>query len=170
MAEQDKEIYKTIPSCTNYESSNFGNVRSIDFTVIRSDGKPYTNKSKILKQSNCKGYLRVFIGGKLRYVHQLVAESFLNHISNGHKIVVDHVNEDKTDNRLCKLQLLTNRANLAKSKKLLNSASKYTGVFYRNNRNKWFSQIRIDGVQVYLGSYKNEYDAHLAYQNKLITI
>ena len=52
---------------------------------------------------------------KCMSIHQLVAMSFLGHSPDGtHKVVVDHVNDDKIDNRVKNLQLLSNRENCNK--------------------------------------------------------
>ena len=37
--------------------------------------------------------------------------TFLGHETNGHKLVVDHINGDKSDDRVKTLELVTNRAN-----------------------------------------------------------
>lgn len=158
------EIWKDISSCPNYQASNLGNIRSKDFIVIRSDGKPHTVKSKILKQSLNSGYLCVNVKGK-KYVHQLIAEAFLNHKTKGHKgKVVDHIDNDRMNNKLSNLQLITNRQNCSKNR---TGISDKTGVFWRKNRGHWFSQIQINGKQTYLGSFKTELEASNAYQNKL---
>ena len=98
-------------------------------------------------------------------VHQLVAMAFLGHVPCGHKIVVDHINHDKLNNRLENLQLITNRENCSKDVK--NKSSKYTGVSWDKARNKWVSQIKINGKTVPLGRYKCELVASIVYQKKL---
>lgn len=50
-------------------------------------------------------------------VHLLVAESFLNHKTDGtNKIVVDHIDNDKTNNKLENIQLITIERKLFKRK------------------------------------------------------
>jgi len=41
--------------------------------------------------------------------------AFLNHTPCGHKLIVDHINENKLDNRVENLQLITNKQNVIKS-------------------------------------------------------
>ena len=74
-----------------------------------------TVKGKILSPSTDKyGYLRVILSkdGKAKnfQVHRLVYEAFCGEIPDG--LVVNHINEDKTDNRLENLNLLTPKENL----------------------------------------------------------
>ena len=43
------------------------------------------------------------------------------------------------------------------------STSGYKGVHWRNDRNRWRAEIRIDGKLIYLGLFKNPEDASKAY-------
>jgi hypothetical protein len=49
----------------------------------------------------------------------------------------------------------------------IKSTSKYTGVSFRKDRNKWAAEIKINGKRIKLGHYSIEEDAHLAYQAAL---
>ena len=116
------------------------------------------------------GYHRVKLcinGVGSRYtVHQLVAIAFLGHIINGHKTVVDHVDNDKTNNIVDNLQLITNRHNC--SKDIKNKTSKYTGVSYNKRyKNKWVAQIQVNGKKVDIGRFTTESEAGEAYQKHL---
>lgn len=46
-------------------------------------------------------------------------------------------------------------------------SSKYIGVSWHKTNNKWTSSIKLNGKQKHLGSYDNEFEAHLAYQKEL---
>jgi len=153
------EIWKDVIGYKGiYIVSNLGRVKSLKF-----------NKEKILKSViNSNGYYTVVLynnNTKTRKVHQLVAESFLDHKPCGHKLVVDHINDIKTDNRVKNLQIVTQRYNACKTQGVY--TSKYKGVFWKKERNKWEAGIGINNKRKYLGLFINEYDAHLAYQNAL---
>ena len=160
-----EEIFKDIPGYEGlYQVSNLGRVKSLSRKVCNYRGC-YFSKERILKQFIRKTYKMVNIRSSNRMVHQLIAMAFLNHIPCGHKVVVDHINHDKLNNRLENLQLITNRENCSKDVK--NKTSKYTGVSWSKSRNKWVSQIKINGKTVPLGRYKCELVAYIVYQKKL---
>tara|TARA_R110002073_G_scaffold275180_1_gene438716 strand:- start:1843 stop:2346 length:504 start_codon:yes stop_codon:yes gene_type:complete len=149
------EIWKDVKGYEkHYKVSNLGRVKSIKF-----------NKEKVLSKTKLSnGYLKVLLckngKSKTKTVHSLVAESFLNHKSNIY-IVVDHINNIKTDNKLSNLQIISQRENSSKDRK--NKYSNYTGVTFHKNDNKWQSSIVIDGQQIYLGYFKSESRASIAY-------
>ena len=137
-----------------YQVSDLGRVKSVKF-----------DKEKILsKTKSSGGYLKVSLckdgKSKTKIVHSLVAQSFLNHKSNIY-IVVDHINNVKTDNRLSNLQIISQRENSTKDKN--NKYSNYAGVTWHKNDKKWQSSIIVDGNQVYLGYFKSEERASIAY-------
>jgi len=166
----ENEIWKDIPNYEGiYQVSNLGRIKSLS-RKIRSCHRVYFSKEKILKPcwtdkayhivNLCKDKKR-----KTLKVHQLVAVMFLNHTPCGYDKVVDHIDNNPLNNHVDNLQLISNRQNLSKDKK--NKTSKYTGVGWHKASNSWRSRIYIDKKNVLLGNFDNEYDAHLAYQNKL---
>lgn len=153
------EEWKDLPDYKgSYQVSNLGRVKSIKF-----------NKNRILKtNSKNKGYKVVCLSAKGKtkvwQVHQLVAISFLNHIPNGHKLVVDHLDNNKLNNVLSNLQIITNRKNVSKESR---GISKYVGVNWDIKLKKWKAQIRVGKNHIYLGTFEKELDAANAYKNKL---
>jgi hypothetical protein len=130
--QQQEEIWKDIPGYEGkYQVSNLGNVKSLERIVLRNGKYPFLNKEKPLKYGfDGGGYFRVNLckNGKAKnfLVHHLVARTFLNHKPCGHKLVIDHKNNIRTDNRLENLQLISHRENISKDQK--NTSSNYTGV------------------------------------------
>lgn len=168
-----EEIFKDIPGYDGlYQVSNLGNVKSLP-REVRCGRWTRITKERILK--NCKdihGYFLVNLSQdgilKTRKIHQLVAIAFLNHTPCGHKIVVDHINDNKKDNRLENLQIITQRENAFKTQG--NYSSQYKGVCWDKSRNKWMSQIKINGKKKHLGYFEKECEASVAYQNKLLSL
>ena len=165
--ETQKEIWKDVSGHSGYEVSNFGRVKSLARVVMRSDGNKYSVKERVLKTGdNGSGYLQVALDKKSRTVHQLVAIAFLNHKPDGTmKTCVDHIDNNKLNNRADNLQLISARENTSKDKK--GGSSEYVGVCWDKSSSKWHSRIRINSKRKYLGSFTNELDAAEAYQNAL---
>lgn len=170
-----KEIWKSIKGFEGfYEVSNLGRVRSLDRHIKASRGNgTRLMRGKIIKQCNSVGYLKVILtnANKKRQVkvHILVGESFLNYNPKD-KTVIDHIDNNRTNNIITNLQIISHRKNISKGYKNKKTNSKYTGVYYtgHNTRGKdWRAIIKINNKTYNLGSYDNEIDAHNAYQNKL---
>ena len=81
-----------------------------DYEITR-DGKIInkTNGRVVKPQKNGKGYLRVSIGGKLQFVHRLVAQKYLPNPEN--KPQVNHKDGNKLNNSVDNLEWSTNAEN-----------------------------------------------------------
>ena len=156
------EIWRYVPGYEDlYEVSSLGRVKSLSNNGYKKE------KIRVLRL-DIHGYLSVNLSNKKikRYkVHQLVAMAFLGHKPNGNVLVVDHINNDKLDNRLENLQVISNRENSYKTQEKY--ASKYKGVSFNKNKKRWIARIQIDGKSKYLGMHRTEELASEAYQNKL---
>ena len=166
-----EEIWKDIPNYEGYyQASNLGRIKSLSRIVLRKGKYPFMSKEKVLKPALIPlGYYQIVLHKngikKGKSIHSLVAESFLNHKPNGHKLVVNHKNFNREDNRVENLEIITNRENT--NKKRFKSSSEYVGVNWCKRVNKWTAQIWVNGKKKHLGYFINEYDAHLAYQKAL---
>jgi len=152
-----------------YQVSNLGNVKSLSRERCNGNGC-YMSKERILKhRRDGNGYLSagLYIDGiqKSRTIHQLVAIAFLNHKTCGHELVIDHINDIKTDNRVENLQIVTQRFNSRKTQG--RDTSKYKGVSWNSRDKRWKSQIAINHKEIYLGLFKCELAASAAYQKAL---
>jgi len=153
------EEWRSIEGFKDYHVSSLGRVKSLKH-----------KKEKILKGAlNSYGYriVNLSVNGvqHSRKVHKLVAGAFLGHVRCGYKEVVDHINNNKDDNRLVNLQLITARENV--NKDIKRGASKYRGVTIHKPSGKWMAQITINGKHIYLGLFNCEIKASIAYQKKL---
>ena len=154
-----EEIYKDVIGYEGiYQVSNFGNVKCCKTNLIKNY---YLEKN---------GYYSITLRkngiGKTRKVHQLVAESFLNHKRCGLKLVINHIDLDKTNNKVDNLEVITNRENC--NRKHLKSTSKYIGVHWNTKDKKWKSVISINGKSKFLGYFITELEASEAYQEALL--
>jgi len=175
MSEKEVEIWKDIPDYEGYyQASNLGRIRSLDRTV------PYRNryerfyKGRIKKVNvrnkgykiytlNINGVYRTFLGS------QLVAMAFLGHEPDGHKLVVDHINGDRSDDRVDNLRIVSHRANTSTCFRSDRDSlgSEYIGVHWHKKTSKWQSKIKHNGADVHLGCYDTEIEASNAYQEAL---
>ena len=97
-----------------YQVSSEGRVKSLERTFINNSGRKRTVKERILKPGADRGgYLRIDLcaSGKQKMfsVHRLVCQAFHDNPEN--KLDVNHINENKTDNRACNLEWSTRKEN-----------------------------------------------------------
>jgi len=167
----ENEIWRPIKDYEGfYMVSSFGRVKSLDRVVNHIRFGSMIIQERILKpSSDKKGYMVVGLSkeGVLKgfKVHTLVAIYFLNHIPCGHKIVIDHKDENPSNNHIDNLQLITQRENLSRSKK--GGLSSFIGVSFDKASKKFTSRILINGKAKWLGHFKDEIKAAEAYQVEL---
>jgi len=75
---------------------------------------------------------------------------------------IDHINGNRSDNRLCNLREATHQQNCMNRSRALNNKSGYVGVSWHSKGNKWQAHISVAGKSIYLGLFENVEDAHNA--------
>lgn len=91
------EEWKTIEEYPDYMVSNMGRVKSLKTNIILKNIK------------DNRGYLRVCLHRKLKQVHRLVGSTFIPNPES--KPQIDHINTDRTDNRVENLRWVTAKEN-----------------------------------------------------------
>ena len=136
-----KEIWKDIPDYPKYQGSNIGRIRSVWFDKVRIL-KPCKRKSGYLyvslhKDGRCKSIS----------VHRLVWMAFNGTIPEGMEI--NHINEDKTDNRYPEnLNLMTRKENANWGTAIQRRVEKQKGIrrpYVNQNLCKPVLQFTLDG-------------------------
>lgn len=127
---KDQNIWKTYPEFDFIEVNKIGEVRTIDRTVIRSDGQKQFVRGHILKQyRDHYGYMYVTFrsNGKLVHlkVHRIVAICFIPNLNNYPE--VNHIDNDPTNNRWDNLEWCTREYNFAYKEKYGKSAAEVFG-------------------------------------------
>ena len=85
---------------------------TLDDYEITEDGEIFNirwGKRKVKPQPNGKGYLRISVGGKMMFVHRLVAEKYVPNPEN--KSQVNHKDGNKLNNRADNLEWVSNQEN-----------------------------------------------------------
>ena len=145
-----------------YRVSNLGRVKSLNYN--------HTGKKCILKpgiKNQGYNFIILFIKGKSKqfHIHRLVYQAFIGELIAG--LVIDHIDNNPSNNYVNNLQQVSQRKNVVKGKITKKGSSKYVGVFWIKERNKWKTKIGINGRSKFLGYFADEEEAAQAYQNAL---
>ena len=125
-----KEIWKDIPGYEGrYKASNFGKLINVETNKII---KPH-------KQLNDYLNYRLYKDGKCKTIlaHRLVAMLFLNNYNEN--LQVDHINNNKFDNRYVNLRMVTNKQN---SYNPNSNICKPVKIYFNNNEIKEFKSAQ----------------------------
>ena len=68
---------------------------------------------------------------------------------------IDHVNGERSDNRLCNLRSVDRQGNQRNQKRRSNNATGVLGVSWSKHANAWLARITFNGRQKNLGYYKD---------------
>ena len=103
-----------------------------------------------------KGYMQVNLGGKNYLLHRVI---WLWMTGEWPKVLVDHENGIRDDNRWRNLRAATSQQNQSNSKRRSDNASGEKGVRFHKQRKKWTAQVSIDGKNKHLGVFSNKEEA-----------
>jgi hypothetical protein len=82
-------------------------------------------------------------------------------------LFIDHINMNRSDNRICNLRLATNAENMRNSGICSSNKSGFKGVCFDRRSGKWRSTARHFGKQLRLGVYATPEEASSAYKNHI---
>jgi len=102
------------------------------------------------------GYLIVGLKQKWYKVHRIIWLYIYGYFPEN---CIDHINRNKTDNRIENLREVSNQCNVRNSKIAKNNKSTIKGVSWHKETSKWVVKIRLNGKNYYLGVYRDFYDA-----------
>jgi len=105
------------------------------------------------------GYIQIQIDYELHLVHRLMifvqCGEYPEH-------EVDHINRNRSDNRLVNLRCADRKQNSENKSMLSNNTSGYRGVCWDPVREKWKVQIKHNKVNKFVGRYDSIEDANVA--------
>lgn len=79
---------------------------------------------------------------------------------------LDHINRNRSDNRICNLREVTHLENSRNKSDYKNNKSGLRGVSWKRSHERWVSQITHKGKRIYIGLFDDKEDAHRAYLKK----
>lgn len=129
------------------------------FTWLQSVGKRI--RAGFLAGTPKEGYVVIQIQRKIYQAHRLAW--LLGHGEDPVNQETDHVNRDRSDNRLCNLRLATHAQNIQNIGKPRDNTSGYKGVSWHGKAQKWRAYITANGMRHYLGYFETPEDGHAAY-------
>lgn len=133
----------------------------IDGNLIR---RKQTSSRSLVGQvagtKNTDGYIRVQINGKFYAAHKLIYLMW----HGVYPDCIDHINGNRSDNRIENLREVTRSQNQWNRKTGKNNTSGIKGVVFDTNRNKWTASLYIDGKQKTLGRFDDIKLAELVVQ------
>ena len=126
---------------------------------VWSTSGPKRKRGERAGSTDPRGYRRITINGKYYLEHRLAW--FLSNREWPRKI--DHINGDKTDNRLANLRPATTSENGRNRPAQRNGGSKFKGVGFHSQKGRWRARIFADGKELHLGLFDDEIAAAKAY-------
>jgi hypothetical protein len=117
---------------------------------------------------NNSDYRRVSISNKIYLEHRVIWIYFNGLIPKN--LFIDHINQNKNDNRIENLRLCTRSENQYNRGAYKNNTSGVKGVSYNKALKKYSSQMRINDVKTHLGYFDTIELAKEAYDLKAIEV
>lgn len=122
-----------------------------------------SNVGDVAGNANWRGYVSIWIANKRYYAHRL-AWAFCN----GSWPIgdIDHINEDKSDNRIVNLRVASRSENMFNRGCNKNNTSGMKGVVFCKTTNRWRAQMMVNRKSVNIGRFKTREAAANAYMLK----
>jgi len=143
---------------------------SPSFLIWKNPRSLKLKQGDFVGSKNKDGYWQVGIKqenkSKLYQVHRIVY--YLHYKVNIDNFQIDHINNNRADNNINNLRLVTNQENCWNKQKQKQCSSKYKGVSWDKKINKWKAQICVKYKKIHLGFYDLETEAAIAYNNAAI--
>lgn len=134
-----------------------------DSNIKRDRGKVWNQRFAGRRAFTAKslGYHVGTVTGCKVYAHRVAWIHYYGELPPEGRLI-DHINGDKTDNRIVNLRLVTRQQNIH-NKPARGGTSKHKGVQWNKNAKKWHATIRHEGKSRHLGLFDSEEEAAARY-------
>ncbi len=105
---------------------------------------------------NGRGYLQIRLQSRHYLAHRL---AWLYMCGEWPEDQLDHVNRDRSDNRIANLREVTNKQNHQNKSKYSHNTSGHTGVYWNKQNSKWRALIMHNRKLIHLGYFTDIEDA-----------
>ena len=115
-------------------------------------------RTKVGEEAGCLnlyGYRQICINGR----YCLTARVIWFFVKGEWPANIDHINHDRSDNRLINLRSVTNAENSRNRSKSPRNTSGVMGVSWNKAARKWCARIQVNSKQIHLGLFTNMADA-----------
>lgn len=96
-----------------------------------------------------RGYVNVTLNGKTYTAHRLIYLLQYGYVPK----MIDHIDRDKTNNRIENLRPATVSQNVCNREAPSNSTSGIKGVRFHKRDKKWIAYAKVNGKQKHIGSF-----------------
>jgi HNH endonuclease len=110
---------------------------------------------------NITGYSEIMVDGKRYKAHRL---AWLYTHGRWPSALIDHINRDRNDNRLCNLREATKSENNDNSAVRSDNVSRIKGVSFYSRNGKWRARITANGKLIFLGYFASAEEAGASFK------
>lgn len=96
-------------------------------------------------------------------MHRMIYELKTGENINGW--IIDHINHNGLDNRICNLRAVHHHQNIANQKRIQHG---YKGVRWNKSNANWNAYIKVNYTRIHLGVFDDEWEAAKAYNSAAI--
>lgn len=111
------------------------------------------------------GYWRLSYNGRSYLAHHLVLILHGIEVPDGRKVVVDHSDQDPSNNKFSNLRIISKSGNALNSKTEIRNTSGHKGVSFVKRDGKWRAFIKIDGK--FISKYCDSKEEAILHSEKL---
>lgn len=135
---------------------------SQSFTYCQDTGVLIRNSNgNHMNGTDAYGYIQLGYKKKMYKAHRVIWAIVNGEFPKGY---IDHINGNRTDNRIKNLRVVTHQQNIHNQQKInKKNKSGYTGVCWNKKSAKWQSCISVNRKTIYLGVFEDPKVAHQVY-------